>query len=131
MKLNDIIQNGNVPFLYKIILSTTQGQVVSYVTNSVSKILADIEIKKYITFEPGTVKIVSRRIQDPHSKQVSTEILGNELEGFFVVTVECIMEIRQLVRGTKDYDELVEIISQLANVKSGIIAPSKEIVVAG
>jgi len=131
MKLNDIIQNGNVPFLYKIVLSIIQGQVVSYVTNSVSKILADIEIKKYITFEPGTVKIVSRRIQDPHSKQVSTEILGNELEGFFVVTVECIMEIRQLVRGTKDYDELVEIISQLANVKSGIIAPSKEIVVAG
>jgi len=131
MKLNDIIQNGNVPFLYKIILSIIQGQVVSYVTNSVSKILADIEIKKYITFEPGTIKIVSRRIQDPHSKQISTEILGNELEGFFVVTVECIMEIRQLVRGTKDYDELVEIISQLANVKSGIIAPSKEIVVAG
>ena len=131
MKLNDIIQNGDVPFLYKIVLSIIQGQVVSYVTNSVSKILADIEIKKYITFEPGTVKIVSRRIQDPHSKQVSTEILGNELEGFFVVTVECIMEIRQLVRGTKDYDELVEIISQLANVKSGIIAPSKEIVVAG
>jgi len=131
MKLNNIIRNGNVPFLYKIILSTTQEQVVSYVTNSVSKILADIEIKKYITFEPGTVKIVSRRIQDPRSKQVSTEILGNELEGFFVVTVECIMEIRQLVRGTKDYDELVEIISQLANVKSGIIAPSKEIVVAG
>ena len=131
MKLNDIIRNGNVPFLYKIVLSIIQGQVVSYVTNSVSKILADIEIKKYITFEPGTVKIVSRRIQDPHSKQVSTEILGNELEGFFVVTVECIMEIRQLVRGTKDYDELVEIISQLANVKSGIIAPSKEIVVAG
>ena len=131
MKLNDIIQNGNVPFLYKIVLSIIQGQVVSYVTNSVSKILADIEIKKYITFEPGTVKIVSRRIQDPRSKQVSTEILGNELEGFFVVTVECIMEIRQLVRGTKDYDELVEIISQLANVKSGIIAPSKEIVVAG
>ena len=131
MKLNDIIQNGNVPFLYKIVLSIIQGQVVSYVTNSVSKILADIEIKKYITFEPGTVKIVSRRIQDPHSKQVSTEILGNELEGFFVVTVECIMEIRQLVRGTKDYDELVEIISQLANVKSGIIAPPKEIVVTG
>jgi len=131
MKLNDIIQNGNVPFLYKIVLSIIQGQVVSYVTNSVSKILADIEIKKYITFEPGTIKIVSRRIQDPHSKQVSTEILGNELEGFFVVTVECIMEIRQLVRGTKDYDELVEIISQLANVKSGIIAPSKEIVVVG
>ena len=131
MKLNDIIQNGNVPFLYKIVLSIIQGQVVSYVTNSVSKILADIEIKKYITFEPGTIKIVSRRIQDPHSKQISTEILGNELEGFFVVTVECIMEIRQLVRGTKDYDELVEIISQLANVKSGIIAPSKEIVVAG
>ena len=131
MKLNDIIQNGDVPFLYKIVLSIIQGQVVSYVTNSVSKILADIEIKKYITFEPGTVKIVSRRIQDPHSKQISTEILGNELEGFFVVTVECIMEIRQLVRGTKDYDELVEIISQLANVKSGIIAPSKEIVVAG
>ena len=128
MKLNDIIQNGNVPFLYKIVLSIIQGQVVSYVTNSVSKILADIEIKKYITFEPGTVKIVSRRIQDPHSKQVSTEILGNELEGFFVVTVECIMEIRQLVKGTKDYDELVEIISQLANVKSGIITPPKEIV---
>jgi len=131
MKLNDIIQNGNVPFLYKIVLSIIQGQVVSYVTNSVSKILADIEIKKYITFEPGTIKIVSRRIQDPHSKQISTEILGNELEGFFVVTVECIMEIRQLVRGTKNYDELVEIISQLANVKSGIIALSKEIVVAG
>jgi len=60
MKLNDIIQNGNVPFLYKIVLSIIQGQVVSYVTNSVSKILADIEIKKNITFEPGTVKIVSR-----------------------------------------------------------------------
>jgi len=131
MKLNNIIRNGNVPFLYKIVLSTTQEQVVSYVTNSVSKILADIEIKKYITFEPGTVKIVSRRIQDPHSKQISTEILGNELEGFFVVTVECIMEIRQLVKGTKDYDELVEIISQLANAKSGIIPLSKEIVVAG
>ena len=131
MKLNDIIQNGNVPFLYKIVLSTTQGQVVSYVTDFASKILADMETKKYITFEPGTIKIVSRRIQDPHSKQISTEILGNELEGFFVVTVECIMEIRQLVRGTKDYDELVEIISQLAKVKSGIIAPSKEIVVAG
>ena len=131
MKLNDIIRNGNVPFLYKIVLSTTQGQVVSYVTDSVSKILADMETKKYITFEPGTVKVVSRRIQDPHTKQVSTEILGNELEGFFIVTVECVMEVRQLVRGTKDYDELVEIISQLANVKSGIIAPSKEIVVAG
>ena len=131
MKLNNIIRNGNVSFLYKIILSTTQGQDVSYVTDFVSKILADMETKKYITFEPGTIKIVSRRIQDPHSKQISTEILGNELEGFFVVTVECIMEIRQLVRGTKDYDELVEIISQLANVKSGIIAPSKEIVVAG
>ena len=131
MKLNDIIQNGNVPFLYKIVLSIIQGQVVSYVTNSVSKILADMETKKYITFEPGTVKVVSRRIQDPHTKQVSTEILGNELEGFFIVTVECVMEVRQIVRGTKDYDELVEIISQLANVKSGIIAPSKEIVVAG
>ena len=131
MKLNDIIRNGNVPFLYKIVLSIAQGQVVSYVTDFVSKILADMETKKYITFEPGTIKVVSRRIQDPHTKQVSTEILGNELEGFFIVTVECVMEVRQIVKGTKDYDELVEIISQLANVKSGIIAPSKEIVVTG